>query len=414
MGALNSGWWWRRRAAGIWLAVIASAVIVICSGGRHAVVAETPAPTPPPPPGLDLQVTASRPTVERDQPVDLFILVTNKSSANVSALTVTQSNGDFTWVHEPTFPTVITAFAGAQSTSTIQTTSSAKFGQQQVFLTFKYSSVFDNRPIELMQGTAVPIQVVRRFDEETKGFLGGNAAFFYLLLPIIPLFLGFQIVNGKAMAGKFELPEFKAEYAAPAFLMAVILNLGLLLAFEKFQVDFSDPVNMLLVLAGAFLLGLLAAGLVRRDRLRKVFLSFKATDTPFEYLSKLLTKQDIELHEWVTGTDANSEEWSGILLPQPIGPPALGATFQLTRTDKAPDVDTLKRDVFDANGVLRDNPRSRKSLLSLLKAGAFTLSFLERVQQGSTAQGRKDVPVVTGIDGLKVTVRQVHPLVRLA
>ena len=51
---------------------------------------------------------------------------------------------------------------------------------------------------------------------------------------------------------------------------------------------------------------------------------------------------------------------------------------------------------------------------NLLNDGAFEIGYWRRVQQGTTAQGRKQKPVVTGFEGFKVVTRQVDPLVRLA
>src|SRR5437773_1176238 len=76
--------------------------------------------------------------------------------------------------------------------------------------------------------------------DHTGLVLGGNGAFLYLLLPVVPLFLGYQIVDRKRKSETFELPSFKTEYIVPAFLLAVSMNLLLLVLFRTFKLDYSD------------------------------------------------------------------------------------------------------------------------------------------------------------------------------
>src|SRR5439155_27047578 len=136
----------------------------------------------------------------------------------------------------------------------------------------------------------------------------------------------------------------KTDYVVPAFLIAVLLNLLLLLIFRQFQVDYSDPPIMLAILIGSFLLGMAAAAIRWGVHvLRLLPWAFSEKDSPTEYLRKaLLRPGGTETQEWVDGHDSEGEQWQGILLKQPTGAVALGATFQITRVRQAPTREELK------------------------------------------------------------------------
>lgn len=363
----------------------------------------TPAATPPP--GLDIQVTPSRPSLTGKDQLKVFIVVKNKANTPVTNLRVSVQNDEFLLVEKPFFPSPVAGFGSAEGTAIIQAKPSAQFVQHQVLFTFTYTANVDGRDVEVIQGSPIALQVTRRFDEESKGFLGGNAAFLYLLLPIIPLFLGYQLIDHRATGGRFEFPSFKTDYLVPVFLLAVLLNLVLLLVFRWLNADYSDPPVMLAILVGSFALGMAVAFLKWLVHYLSLLpWTFRESDSAAEYLRKALLRPGApKTHEWVEGHDSEGEQWEGILLKQPSGAYALGATFQIVPAGQKPTREQLKRDVFDANSTLRNDRPSRKRLVELLKSGALNATYLKKVQQGG---GQKDTPVVTKLDGFQRTPAQ--------
>ena len=394
---------------------IALAALVVASAGTRPASAETQAPAAPEPPALDIQITPTHHSLERLEKVVLYVVVTNKSSTDVINLRAALKNDDFSGDELPTFPPLLKAFSSDEGSATISPKSSAGFIEQQVLFIFDYDWSLNGNPVHSAQGSAVTFQVVRRFSEETQGILGGSAALLYLLLPIIPLALGFQIVNHVAVTGRPELPSFNTDYVLPAFLFAVLLNLVLFVPF-RIQPDYSDPATMVGILTGSFLLGGAIAG-VRHWRPLDLLLNwtYRDSDSSVRYLEKALLRPDAaQVYQWVTGTDREGNAWSGIRLQQSVtDDPVLGATFQATRSGEKPTGEELKQNVFTEDGSVRSDRRSRNRLIQLLKAKTLTLTPVARVQQGSGAEGRKDTPVVTGLAELKETNRERRPLVTL-
>lgn len=396
----------------LWLCVLGAAVAASAVPGQA--VAETAAP-----PALGVEVTPSRDSVGRQEHLSVFLVVVNKLDSDISHLRVAISNDDFTAVSLPTFPSPLRAYGSAQGTAVIAPTSSAQFAAQKVLFTFSYTWSTDGRQIEAVQGSAVTIQVNRRFEKEATGVLGGGAAFLYLLLPIIPLFLGYRVIDDRARIGRFDLPSMKAEYLLPAFLLAAVVNLLLLVAFRELQLDFSDPVTMLAVLVGSFILGAVMSSLRWGAHvLRLLPWTYSESDSAIQYLRKaLLGPAAAETFEWVTGRDARGRAWQGILLRQPSGATALGATFQVAWTKSEPGHEALQKEVFDEDGAARSERRSRLQLVRLLQSGGLHVAgYLDRVQMGSTTDGRLDRPVATRLDGFEPVAqeaRQPKALARL-
>src|SRR5207248_2216371 len=136
------------------------------------------------------------------------------------------------------------------------------------------------------------------------------------------------------------LPAFKSDYVVPAFLVAVVVNLALLIGLRQLHMDYSDPVTELVTLLGSFVIGLVASGLVWATN----GLYFKVVhgpwmynedDPPASYVRKVLLRPNApKTYDWVSGTAAGVS-WQGIRLSQPTGALVLGATLQVSRTDEA-------------------------------------------------------------------------------
>jgi hypothetical protein len=365
------------------LAVVLVASLIFRS---RTAAAETPVPAPT----LDVQITSTRDTVVQETPLAMFIIVGNASdqsvtNLNVALATADAKNPDFTGTIMPPLPASLAGHTSVQTTAVITPTVAAAFGQDRVLFTVSYDWAAGGQKGHAIQGVAVPVQVNRRFEDEAKGFLGGNGAFFYLLLPIVPLFLGYQLVDGLRTQRVIALPAFKSDFIVPAFLFAVILNLFLVLGFAQLRIDYSDPRIALDTLGVSFVVGVAAASLVWGGTDFHFYLNrgrwtFQEGDPAAEYLRKVLLRPGApKAFEWVTG-NVGGTTWQGVRLTQPTGGLALGATLQVSRNgDAAPDLEVLRNTVVDDAG----NIKSPKQLVELVRLGLLSTEYLRRVRQAN-------------------------------
>jgi len=395
------------------LSVVGTLIACVTSTSVRAETTPTPSPTSPQV-ALDIGITPSRQTVGRQEQLDVFMIVTNKSAVDVRNLTVALFNSDFATLRLPSFPTLLPGFNSVNATASIEANPSAQFKQQQVLFALTYNWISQGQWVTAIQGSAVSIQVVRPFDEEAKGLLGGGAALLYLLLPVIPLVLGYQLMD-RSLSGKFQFPTFGADYVVPAFLVAVLINLILLLAFKQLSVDYAEPSTMVAIILGSFLAGLGFAAARRYEDVRLVISwRYDDHDESLTYLKKALLRPDApSAYETATGTDSEGATWSGVLLAQPAAGPALGATFQVSTPPpgnaNAPRASHAEVDQVFTDGSIRPGRAPRRELVKLLEEHKLVPNRAVGITHDGIA---KDTNVVTSLKELHITGRTATQLVR--
>lgn len=380
--------------------------LVVATAEARAVDAQAEAtPSPPPTPAaLDISTTPSRQTVGREEPLDVFIIATNKSPTEVQNLTVSLLNDDFSAVTLPSFPSQLAGYNSAQGIASVEAKQSAQFKQQQVVFAFTYTWSNQGKPVTVVQASVASIQVVRPFDEEAKGVLGGSAALLYLLLPVIPLVLAYELVAG-LLSGNLKLPTFSLDYVVPAFLFAVLVNLILLLVSRSASVDYTEPTAMLYTLGGSFIAGAVLGMVSHFQDLRLfVFWRYDQHDEPSEHLRKVLLRPGATAaYVRATGADAQGSSWNGILLRQPAAGPALSASFQVSPTQPIPanQANTWAAEmalIFTPERHLRPGSGPRKKLIEMLRSNRLTLEYTgDEIRQNGAAIGH--VPVRTDLKG---------------
>jgi hypothetical protein len=303
--------------------------------GRDASQSATtsPSPTPEPsPPTVDFQAIPDRDNAGPDDAINIAIFVANKSSKPISKLRIDFNDPAFTLTKAASLPDSLPAFRSFNGTVTIQPSGPNTFGARKVLMSLEYAWKASDTGPEFVsrQPATAGVTVARRFEEEAKGFPGGTVAFLYLLLPIIPAILSYQFFDGRRKGEAWKFPTFGADLVVPAFLVAVVINLGILLLFQfDTSLGYSNPLVFIIVVFVSGVAGALPP-LIRWKRevnFREQW-TFTDKETPASYLRKALlrpgTKRKFEFAEGKPETP-----WNGLLLTQPDGSTVLGAVLQV-------------------------------------------------------------------------------------
>lgn len=350
--------------------------------------AATPAssPTPEPsPPVIEFQAIADRDNIGPDDQINITLNVANKSSKPIAKLQLNFADSSFDVISKPSLPASLPAYRSATDRVIIKPSRNSTAGAHKVLVSLQYTWNTGAGEFISEQSTTLSITLARRFEEETKGFPGGTAGFFYLLLPILPAMLSYQFFDKLRKGEGATWPEFKTEHLVPAFFVGVVLSLLLLVIFKLTSgFNYSNPTVILEVVFGSAIAGaavplgrwgLHARQNVEQDVERKVW-TFTAADSLETYLRKaLLAPTSPAQFVWATGT-VDNRKWTGVPLTQPDGSIVLGPKLQVSYP-KPPSVDEWQAllQVVDENGVLRDRAR----LVEMVQAGKLNLDFAHTV-----------------------------------
>jgi hypothetical protein len=273
-------------------------------------------------PEVTIQGILPREKIERNEVITLILFVTNKSSVPLVLGTVkvlseaaAEESRDFS------LPIQVAPFSTAQGKISLSSTSDAKFGVHKLVVSADYFWRTGKDDVVSTETITVPLEITRKFEEEAKGFPGGTAAFLYLLLPVIPAFLSFQIFEQWRNGEKLKLPEFETKHIVPFFLAAIVVSFLMVIgSSNEAGINYSDPTVFIEVLFISLLIGA-AASLLKwaGQSVQMKRWEFSQDDDGATYLRKALRGPRAPKHfEWVTGT-VKGETWKGFLLQQPNG-----------------------------------------------------------------------------------------------
>jgi hypothetical protein len=354
-------------------------------------------PTPQPsPPTVEFQAVTARERAQPEEEIPISLFVSNKSAIAVTDLKLNFAHNSFEIAKQPSLPGSLAPFASITATATIKPDKNAGYETHKLLLTLEYNWKSNGTQFSSAQSAPATVVVQRRFEEETKGFPGGTAAFFYLLLPIIPAILSYQFVDGLRKGEGPKLPTFSAEYVVPAFFAAVILSLAMLFAFKlNAGLNYSNPLVFTLVLFGSFAIGCVipAARWKHENDLKRVW-GFNNIDTLETYLRKALLAPWSPREFTLATGKVDKEEWSGIVLKQPNGVTVLGAVLQVSPVKPVSDDEwnLFLKDVISADGLVKDRLR----LVQMVEAKELQLDFDTRITHAG-----KNVPQVVVVEDVK-------------
>jgi hypothetical protein len=218
--------------------------------------ASSPSPTPEPsPPTVEFQAIPDRDSAGPDDEIRISLFLTNKSSKPLTKLKLKFADPSFT-LTDVNLADPLPPFGSLAQTAIMTRVPKGSFGSHKLLFSLDYAWSANGAEFVSSQTTTATISIVRRFEEEAKGFPGGTAAFLYLLLPIIPAIISYQVFEEKRKGEPLKLPSFGAEYVVPAFLVAVVINLAVQVLFRfDTSLGYSDPLLLIGMLFVSFALG---------------------------------------------------------------------------------------------------------------------------------------------------------------
>lgn len=383
------------------------------ASGSRATPSPTPIPTPSPP-VIEFLAVPNHEVVKRNEPVEVSVLISNKSDKLVQVLDISlagknPAGQDAPFTGNLAINSELKPFTSESRNLTITPTNHAPFTQSKLLLMLRYSWNAGKEPVISTQSATITTTVQRPFEEEAKGFPGGTAAFLYFLLPVIPALLSYQVVERYRKGEGLSLPTFKTEQIVPAFFLSVILSFVILsVARSKGGIDYSNPLNFILVLAASAIAGAFwpFVRLLRDSWLSRTW-GFKDNESESSYLRKaLLSPWSPAEFSWATG-EVGKVIWQGILLEQPGGAKVLGAAVQITRSDTVDDAfwENAQQELFDGEAI-----RDRQKLVEMVASGQLKVKLNEPIMEGNRVLAT--YVVVRQVKGFQQTNIDVKNLLR--
>lgn len=342
-------------------------------------------------PDVVFQAVPEHDSAERGNDIPILVLIKNRSGTPLRDLQITLNPSG------PRFSATIAPLATVGPYETkfkridVCVLKDAEFQKHHLMFVMNYKWKDGNTQRMSAQFAGIDVQINRPFEEEAKGLPGGTAALLYLILPVMTVFFSYQVVDALRRGEGWKIPEFRAEYVAPAFLVAICVNFFILLRADQSFV-YASPWRFAALIASTT-----AAGAVIplfqwvRQSLRWRDYAFREDDTIAEYLRKAIAQHENGQVDWAKGS-CQGHLWEGALLRQPDEAFVFGARLQITaKPEPCPNYEKLSQ-VIDAEGKIYD----RQALLTLVKTGSVELQFLEKILKDGT---RVDKPVV--IEDLK-------------
>jgi hypothetical protein len=338
-------------------------------------------------PTLDFQVMSEKDNFKRGEAVTVLFFVLNKSKTDLKDVKIRLINSGSIAPPKPNEPlslplalASVPPFGSETATASFKVDKNAEFIQHKLLFALDYQWQCANKKFSSSQSATLNVLVKREFEEEAKGLPGGTAALLYLILPVIPAILVYELLDSRRRKQGWKIPQFKPEYILPSFLLAVILAAVLLIAAKlDVSVAYSNPVTFAILTAISALLGSLIP-LARwvNQNLRWKKQAFTPDDTPDQYLIKVLSKyKNRNKLSWVKGT-ANDEDWEGLELEQPDTTKVLGACVEVSPTDKT----KLKWEDLLAVVEKTGKILNRKQLIEWVRDKSVTVKCVKKIKRG--------------------------------
>ena len=341
-------------------------------------------------PNVSFKVDSSRDKLNRGDSFDVVFSIANQSETPLENLQITVlPKGVPISFTQPTLKPV--AGFGSESTeANIKVKQDAEYETHHAVFVLQYDWKAAKGSYTSAQTATLNIEVQRQFDEEAKGLPGGTAALLYLILPVMTILLAYEFVDSLRQ-GQVRFPEFKSEYIASAFVLAIALNFVLIYKWQRDQSFlYATPRRFALslaVLAGAGALIPSIRWLIQGWNW--YFHTFRkaTTATKESYLENVLHQSPTGDVTW-TKAKIEGVEWEGALLKQPNGTQILGACLQISAKAGKLTPEVLKAAVDD-NGTISN----LEELEKFLKDGSVSLDFAKRITE---AAGKTDRLFVEG------------------
>jgi len=337
------------------------------------------------PPDVGFQVVAEHDVLNRGRSFDVVFSITNRSEIPLENLQIlmlpkdpkgegsktTDSTIHFT---SPPMLDPIPPFGSQNPEAAGRVGKDADFQTYHEVFVLQYTWKAGATQHLSKQNATLNIQVNRQFEDEAKGLPGGTAALLYMILPIMTLFLAYGIADSLRQ-GNLKIPEFKSEYIATAFLLAILFNFLLIIEWQK-DLSYLYATPQQFAKSVALLAAVGAAYPFLRWLNGVCFHTFRPNDSKENYLKKVLHQSKNGEVRWTKAT-ISGVACEGALLEQPNGAKALGACLQVSpKSSGSPTAEELKK-IVDEHGSISN----KQKLLNYVEQGAVTLAFSRKIVQ---------------------------------
>ena len=328
-------------------------------------------------PDVQLQASPETGAVNKGNDLKIALVINNNGAVALQNINVTLLPESNEFAVSSSIPETLAAFGASTGVVTVKTTDNAAFGKHKITLFTQYQWM-DGTEVR-SSGRALPVEfeVDRQFEEEAKALPGGSSAMLYLILPIVTVFLSYGMMESLRKGQGLQIPEFKAAYIAPAFLVGILLNLAMLAEIKHDEsFVYADPKTFgyalfAFAVAGCFIPAIRWIG----QGFRWWRWAYSEDDSTVDYLQKVLRVAKTGMVDWAVVT-VKGEDSEGILLSQPDGTIVLGQQLQVfLNADKAKDGSKLDQ-VVDAKGKVLD----AETLLAWARQGKVDFQPLQFIQ----------------------------------
>jgi hypothetical protein len=372
------------------------------------------------PPAVDLSLVTETDRLEPKEELILYILVANKSGAELSHLSLDTLPGRFEVAGKIGLVRSLAPFASMDALGhlAIRAGERVPFGKYQVpfILHYHWKALLHTeeagRPAPAQVGLSAAIEgdstqraylvveVQAPYSAIASGLPGGTGPLFWLLLPVIPAFLAFQFVQGLRRKQSPHIPTFSTDNLLPAFFIAIVIN-----SLPFWSTTLAELSTGSLLAGSAVLGALWPLCLWSHEEIQWRRWGFRDQDDPPTYLRKALLSRWVQRPTvWVTGT-AGKAKRSGLLLQQPRGGLALGSRLMVSpvRFSERTRIETL---------VKRANQGARRDRLRLFKEAGRKQITLKALQRPTLGEAVCEDLAITGplLEGFELESAEREPL----
>ena len=333
--------------------------------------AEAPSPT--------LQISPATTSISADTTVTVYVTIANPSTATLSKPQLTIRSDAVDLKDVTGLGTEISPYWTVVAELHVYPKEKV-FGTHTVLVSFEYQWVDGTvTRLSAVVGTT-PLTIQQPLEEEAKGLPGGTVALLYLLLPVIPAFLVYQLAEQFRTNQPRTVPVFGAEHIPFAFFVAITVAVIRLMAGTQQGYALAQPRGLLTTVAWSALVGaLLPAWRWAAQSVRKCRWELRPDDNLESYARKALQGPGrSESYTWVTGK-AGARTYAGLRLSQYHGSKLLGATLQVNPASR--DKNAADRawkslmEAIDEDGHVLDD----RKLVKLIRGQTVSLRYLKKV-----------------------------------
>jgi len=304
-------------------------------------------------PALDIQTILVKETIERGETTQVDIIITNTSNITLYNVSLSMTPRDFFQDYTQGLQD-IPPFGNIHTSVVVKPGPTVSFMSYKLIAEIRYSWKSGGTEFISAKTTNTSIKVNRKYQDELGSLLTGGAAALYFILPIYPAVAIFKILEQRRKDETVTLPALNIKDVIPGIIGAVLANMVVGVALNKFQADILNLVTFLEVIGVSLIVGaIVPAAHWAYDEIQWKKWGFTEGDTGAEIVRKAFAgpfASKTNEHPWVILKPNDYESWEGLLLAKRNNTYVLTSTLQVS----APALDPAKvsEDIIDGQKII--------------------------------------------------------------